>query len=118
MASLGELAAVVADNSFRYRVAMGMYTVAREVLGEKEHGRNNEVRDAFARHIISTDYTQALPYAAVVVADPEIANQEPLVSNQVSDDKILAAIRQIWDSLAGVMGGHGRPPMAASLTRY
>lgn len=104
------------NTTFRQRVGMGFFAIAREVLSDPapdpvaEHQRN------FARRIILETDVTARGYVAAIATDPDVvaaavaaytaataterANNPDLAQAGVSDDLILAAIRQAWPVLS------------------
>ena len=104
MATLTQQLTAVATESFRYRVSMAMYKIAREVLFENPAIDQHHIRVNFAMGVINSDYNNHAKYAALVVADPLIADV-PVPANGVdgiSDGVICDCIRRMWNPLAGI----------------
>lgn len=97
------------NQTFRKRVVMGFFTVAREVLGAAPTGEDLLQR-GFARNIImNTDVSQN-GYVAAIATDPTVvaaavAGYNPTDANSaqaaVTNDEILQAIRIAWDVISG-----------------
>lgn len=90
---------IAGNTRFQYRVAMAMYTVAKEFITDED---TNTLSDIFARMVIQADYGNFTKYAALVVADSSIAGANITNADSVTDQTILAAIRSMWDYLSGV----------------
>lgn len=91
------------DRTFNERVAMALYTVAREVLNEPHDTLHSPLRIRFAQGILTASVSSFTGYAAVVVADPTIAGGNSASNSQITDPIILTAIRNIWNRLSGVI---------------
>lgn len=100
--TLAQQVTAVATESFQYRVAMGMFAIAREVLFEGKSIEGHALRYNFATGVVNSDYMSFLKYAALVATDPVIVSAAPTSTDAITDATILASIRRMWNPLSGV----------------
>lgn len=100
-AALDKLYGLITDKKFGQRVAMAFYRVAREVLNEPA-APAHEVRANFARSIFLQDADDFIPYGAMAISDPAIVALNTTNQNAITDEMVLAAVRNMWNTLAGV----------------
>jgi hypothetical protein len=100
--SLAQGGALAVDATFRLRVAMGFYYVARQVFTEGNEVTGHENRERFARSIVYADQEAFQLYAAMVATDPTIVAATPASQSAVTDTQIISAIQAMWNTLAQV----------------
>lgn len=107
MATLDDGAKIVADNVFQRRVGMAVYFVARQILLEAPTTPDHELRMRTAQQIMASPIENVLKYAALVVTNEAIASKPSAVLGtgqaSISDQEILAAVREVWNPLSGVV---------------
>lgn len=112
MATLLELQydLLATNATFRKRVVMGFFTVARDILDNEPTG-TDVLQRSFARSIVMNNDVSQNGYVAAIATDPTIINTAVAAYNAgnttdtqaaVTDDQIKAAIATAWDTLAGV----------------
>lgn len=102
--NLNSGAELVATPAFRNRVAMAFYFVARDVFVEDPAVPGHEQRDRFARSIVLQDIDAFLQYAAMTATNQTIIANGPYTNPATgpTDAQIVAAVTDMWDTLAGV----------------
>ena len=95
---------VATDATFNERVAMALYTVAREVISEDPETRDHPLRVRFAQGIVTSDVKTFSRFASMTVADPIVAVMPQGTSAaNITDAVILEAIRNMWNPMAGAV---------------
>lgn len=95
---------IATDATFRGRVAMAFYFVARQVYTEGSGVDGHEERERFARSVTFQDANDFQKYAAMVVTDPTIVAATPASQAAVTDAQIIAAVTAMWNTLSNVPG--------------
>jgi hypothetical protein len=101
--NLAQGGAIAIDATFRMRVAMGFYYVARQVFSEDGETTGHENRERFARSILFADQEDFQKYAAMVATDNAIVAATPANAGAVTDAQIISAIQTMWNVLSNVV---------------
>lgn len=101
--NLAGAGALAVDATFRGRVAIAFFWVARIVYTEDDQTTGHEQRVRFAGSIAAQGMDDFQRYAAMVATDPAIVQAGPYQNQTgVSDAQIVAAVTAMWDTLAGI----------------
>jgi hypothetical protein len=98
------------NTKFVARVRMAFIRVAREVLVESQTTPGNPLRVSLARSVLTFNDLSGPGMAPLIAADPVVSAQAATATTTdpdsaqaaVTDDQLLAAVRDAWNLAAGV----------------
>lgn len=108
---LDEHNVLVRNTQFSARVRMAFVHIAREILAEDPNTPGNPLRASLARTWLTPSDFNSPGLTPVVASDPDVAaaaaagyvvGQPDSAQAAVTDEQILAAVRNAWNMTAGV----------------